>query len=231
MRRVPVCVYAKGGSNAHRFAWAEDLISQGDTTFERSYILRMVTMEAEKALSLANIAPVRDFGLSRPPHFAANPAQVRLGQALAARVAEITRLTSVAAAATGLTQQTAPGFARQMRDVHALTSRAIARFLISGRGTTEIERNFISRVGIVAALCGLSVAVLARSYNLWRDTNLQVLHEEVSRLHVGNAVSSVARKVIMSSADSGLRRMARAYEYQVHAAAPRDEKARQPAVT
>jgi hypothetical protein len=143
---------------------------------------------------------------------------VRLGQALAARVAEITRLTAVAAAATGLIELTSPRFARQIRDVNALTSRAIARFLISGQGTTETERNFISRVGIIAAGYGFSLTVLARSYVLWRDTNLRVLNEEIARLRVGDAVSSVARKMIRSTADSGLRRMARAYEYQMQVA-------------
>lgn len=167
-------------------------------------------------MPLVAIVRGRSFGQSRPAFVAADPAQVRLGQALAARVAEITSLTAVAAAATGLIELSSPRFAKQIRDVNALTSRAIARFLISGQGTTETERNFISRVGIIAARYGLSLAVLARSYVVWRDTNLRVLNEEVARLRVGHAVSSVARKIIRSSADSGLRRMARAYEYQLH---------------
>jgi hypothetical protein len=146
----------------------------------------------------------------------ADPAQVRLGHALAARVTEVTRLTAAAAAAAGLTELTSPRFAKQIRDVHTLTSRAIARFLITGQGTTETERNFISRVGMIAARYGLSLAILSRSYVVWRDTNLRVLNEEVSRLGIGQAVSGIARKIISSSADTGLRRMARAYEYQLH---------------
>jgi hypothetical protein len=160
----------------------------------------------------------RSFGFSRPRPLAADPAQVRLGQALAARVTETTRLIAAASVATGLAELISPRFAKQIRDVNALTSRAIARFLISGQGTTETERNFVSRVGIFAARYGLSFAVLARSYVLWRDTNLRVLNEEVSRLNVGQAVSTLARKMISSSADTGLRRMARAYEYQMHVA-------------
>lgn len=148
----------------------------------------------------------------------ADPAQVRLGHALAARVTEVTRLTAAAAAVAGLTELTSPRFAKQIRDVHALTSRAIARFLITGQGTTETERNFISRVGMIAARYGLSLAILSRSYVVWRDTNLGVLNEEVSRLGVGQAVSGIARKIISSSADTGLRRMTRAYEYQQHLA-------------
>ncbi|MHB8588315.1 MAG: hypothetical protein ACYDA0_05600 [Candidatus Dormibacteraceae bacterium] len=207
-----------GHSNTHRNAWAEDLISEGDITFARAQHLRVVSMEAQRAVPLATIVRGRSLGFSRRPALATDPAQVRLGQALAARVTEITRLTGAAAAATGLTEPTSTRFAKQIRDVHALTSRAIARFLISGQGTTETERNFISRVGVIAARYGLSLGVLAQSYVLWRDTNLRVLNEEVDRLRVGRAVSSLARKIIRSSADTGLRRMARAYEYQMHVA-------------
>ena len=170
-------------------------------------------------------APIGAFGwarnlrLSVPSSVGADPAQAQLGRALSARVMEATRLTAAAAAETGLAQLTPPSFARQIRDVHTLTSRAIARFLISSEGTTETERNFIGRVGIMAARCGLSPAVLARSYLLWLDTSLKVLNEEVNRLGVGNAVSDLARKVIRSSAESGLRRMVRAYDFQLRAVA------------
>jgi hypothetical protein len=217
-RRVPARLTNRLRVEAHRNAWAEDLISQGGITFERAYYLRMVTNGARTAVTPAASGRGRGFAFSRLPLLAADPAQVRLGQALAARVTETTRLIAAAAVATGLAELTSPRFAKQIRDVNALTSRAIARFLISGQGTTEMERNFVSRVGIFAARYGLSLAVLARSYVLWRDTNLRVLNEEVSRLGVGMAVSTLARKIISSSADTGLRRMARAYEYQVHVA-------------
>jgi hypothetical protein len=157
--------------------------------------------------------------LYRPPTLSEDPASVRLGQALAARVSEVTRLTAAATAAAGLIELTSPRFAKQIRDVHTLTSRAIARFLITGQGTTETERNFISRVGILAARYGLSLAILSRSYVVWRDANLRVVNEEINRLAIGQTVSNVARKIIRSSADSGLRRMTRAYEYQLRLAA------------
>jgi hypothetical protein len=157
--------------------------------------------------------------LYRSSIVSADPASVRLGQALAARVSEVTRLTAAAAVAAGLIEMTSPRFAKQIRDVHTLTSRAIARFLITGQGTTENERNFISRVGIFAARYGLSLAILSRSYAEWRDASLRVVNEEINRLAIGHTVSNVARKIITSSADTGLRRMARAYEYQLHLAA------------
>jgi signal transduction histidine kinase len=68
----------------------------------------------------------------------------------------------------------------------------------------------------MAALYGLPVATLARSYLLWRDTNLRVLNEEISVLGTPHAVSEVARAIIKTSADTGIVRMARAYDYQMH---------------
>jgi hypothetical protein len=182
--------------------------------------LRVVVTDIRRAVPVGAFAWGEMFRVPRVPALAADPSQVRLGQALAARVTEVTRLTVEAALAAGLIELTSPRFAKQIRDVHILTSRAIARFLITGQGTTETERNFISRVGIFAARYGLSLATLSRSYAVWRDANLRVMNEEVNRLGIGQAVAGVARSIIRSSADTGLRRMARAYEYQVCLAPP-----------
>lgn len=180
----------------------------------------MATAETRRTLTVGALAWRRGQAVPRAPVFFADPASVRLGHALAARVSEVARSTAAAAVASGLIELTSPRFARQIRDVHILTSRAIARFLITGQGTTEAERNFISRVGIISARYGLSPAMLSRSYVEWRDANLRVVNEEISRLGIGQKVSSTACKIIRSSADAGLRRMARAYEYQVHLGAP-----------
>ncbi len=175
--------------------------------------------KARESAPIGAFGWARTFRVSLPSSVGADPDQAQLGRALSARVMESTRLTAAAAADTGLAQLTPPWFARQIRDVHTLTSRAIARFLISSEGTTETERNFIGRVGMIAARCGLSPAVIVRSYLLWLDTNLLVLNEEVDRLGVGNAVAELARKVIRSTAESGLRRMVRAYDQQLRSLA------------
>jgi hypothetical protein len=173
-------------------------------------------------MAVAAIELGRRSALHRPSSLSADPASVRLGQALAGRVSEVTRMAAAATGAASLIELTSPRFAKQIRDVHTLTSRAIARFLITGQGTTENERNFISRVGIFAARYGLSLAILSRSYVEWRDANLRVVNEEINRLAIGQTVSNLARKIIRSSADTGLRRMARAYEFQMHMAARPD---------
>ena len=146
----------------------------------------------------------------------ASDQKVALGQALAARATEVTSMIAAAATAAGLLELASRRFAKPVRHVHNLSTRGIARYLMTGQGSTEKERNFIGRLGVMAALYGLSVATLARSYLLWRDTNLRVLNEEARRLGTADAVADEARAVIRSGADLGIVRMARAYDYQMH---------------
>jgi hypothetical protein len=213
-------LYAQGAvARGRHKAWVKDLASQGALTLGRAYYLRVAATNIRRAEPVGAFAWGVMFRMPREPALAVDPAQVRLGQALAARVTEVTRLTVAAAVAAGIIELTSPGFAKQIRDVHILTSRAIARFLVTGQGTTETERNFISRVGIFAARYGESLSTLSRSYVLWRDTNLRIVNEEIKRLGIGQAAAGVARSIIRSSADTGLRRMARAYEYQLRSTA------------
>jgi signal transduction histidine kinase len=149
--------------------------------------------------------------------------RVALGQAIDARVAETTRMIAEAAGAAGLSELASRRFAKPIRHVHNLATRGIARFLRTGQGSTERERNFIGRLGIMAALYGLSVATLTRSYLLWRDTNLRVLNEEANRLGTARAISDEVRAVIRSNADTGIVRMARAYDYQMHTVERRED--------
>jgi hypothetical protein len=150
-----------------------------------------------------------------PDGFRADPSLIALGHALAARITEATRLTTEASAAAGLFELASGRFAKPMHDVHNMATRAIARFLTTGQGTTETERNFIARVGVMAAVLGVSIATLTRSYVLWRDTNLRVLNEEVKQLGTAMAVSDVAQRIIRSSADTGIARMIQAYDDQM----------------
>lgn len=121
-------------------------------------------------------------------------------------------MTAEAATAAGLFELTSRHLSKQIRDVHNLTTRAIARFLITGQGTTETERKFIGRLGFMAAQYGLSISSLTRSYSLWRDTNLRIVNEEVKRLRIAVSVSEQARSIIRSSARTGILRVALAYD-------------------
>ena len=149
--------------------------------------------------------------------------KVRLGHALAARVSECTRMTADAADAAGLSELASRRFAKPIRHIHNLATRGVARFLITGQTTSEKERNFIGRLGVMAALYGLPVATVARSYLLWRDSNLSVLNEEARRLGTVPALAAEVRAIIRSSADTGIIRMARAYDYQMHLVERRED--------
>jgi signal transduction histidine kinase len=149
--------------------------------------------------------------------------RLALGNALAGRVTETSRMIAQASATAGLTELASRRFAKPIRHVHNVATRGIARFLITGQAIPEKERNFIGRLGVMAALYGLSVATLTRSYLLWRDTNLRVLNEEVVRLGAAPAVRDEMRAIIRSSADTGIVRMARAYDYQMHIVGRRED--------
>ena len=153
-----------------------------------------------------------------PAVFVADPAQVVLGQALAARATEATRLTAEAAVAAGVLELASGRFAKPIHDLHKLATRAIARFLVTGQGTTETERTFTSRVGVMAAVLGVSIATLNQIYVLWRNSNLRVLNEEVRRLGTSLAIYDKARRLIWSSAETGIKRMVQAYEDQMQVA-------------
>jgi len=159
-----------------------------------------------------------------PASLPADPDEkVVLGQALAARVAEATRMTAEAAVDAGLSELAARRYAKRIRHIHNLATRGIARFLMTGQPSTEKERSFIGRLGVLGALYDLSVAALTRSYLLWRDTNLLVLNEEVGRLGTAPAIADEARAVIRLSADTSIVRMARAYDYQMHIVRRRED--------
>ena len=215
---------------------------QGDLTPELTYYLRMAVLRiaiadrrVEERRGIQRRVPVgalkwlRDSSLpSAPATFSADPAQIVLGQALAARATEATRLAAEAAVAAGLPELASGRFAKPLHDLHNLASRVIARFLVTGQGTTENERNFTSRVGVMAAVFGLSLATLNQSYLLWRDSNLRVLNDEVRRLGTSLAVYDEARRLIRSSAETGIKRMAQAYEYQMQVVGRREGDAMAP---
>src|SRR5260370_12234123 len=77
---------------------------------------------------------------------------------------------------------------------------------------TAKQRDFISGLGVMAAVDGLSVGELARPYFFFRDATLRVLNEEIVRLSIPAAVATEARSVVRATNDSAIVRMARAYD-------------------
>ncbi len=132
-------------------------------------------------------------------------------------------MTADAAATAGLSELASRRFAKPIRHIHNLATCSVARFLITGQTTSEKERNFIGRLGVMAALYGMPVATMTRSYLLWRDSNLIVLKEEARRLGTAPAIAAEVRAIVRSSADTGIVRMARAYDYQMHLGKRRED--------
>jgi len=154
-----------------------------------------------------------------------SPEKVELGRALAARAFEATGITAQAAASAGLSELASHSLAKPIRHVHNVATRGIANLLMTGQGSTEKERDFIGKLGVTAALHGASVATLARSYLLWRDANLKVIDEEAGRLGTPPAIAEEARTMVRSSADMGIVRLARAFDYQIHVVGRREDSA------
>ena len=139
-------------------------------------------------------------------------ARFRLGQALAARVDDVTHLTEEMAAKANLTELTSRRFTKPLRHIRNLSTRLYAEWLTNGSVMSAKQRDFISRLGVMAAVDGLSVGELTRSYLYFRDATLGVLNQEIARLGTPPAVAAEARSVVRATNDSAIVRMARAYD-------------------
>ena len=131
---------------------------------------------------------------------------------MAARVGDVTRLTEAMAAKANLTELTSHRFTKPLRHIRNLSTRLYAEWLMNGSIMTAKQRDFISRLGLMAAVDGISVGELTRSYLFFRDATLRVLDQEVARLGTPASVVSEARSVVRSTSDSAVVRMARAYD-------------------
>ena len=139
-------------------------------------------------------------------------ARFRLGQALASRVSDVTHLTEAMAAKASLTELTSRRFTKPLRHIRNLSTRLYAEWLMNGSVMNAKQRDFISRLGVMAAVDGLSVGELTRSYLFFRDATLRVLEQEIARLGTPAAVAAEARSVVHATNDSAIVRMARAYD-------------------
>src|SRR4029077_13291435 len=119
-------------------------------------------------------------------------ARLMLGQALAARVGDVTHLTEAMAAQANLTELTSRRFTKPLRHIRNLSTRSYAAWLTNGSIMTAKQRDFISRLGVMAAVDGLSVGEMTRSYLFFRDATLRVLDQEIARLDTPGALAAEA---------------------------------------
>jgi signal transduction histidine kinase len=116
------------------------------------------------------------------------------------------------AAKANLTELTSRRFTKPLRHIRNLSTRLYAEWLKNGSVMTAKQRDFISRLGVMAAVDGLSVGELTRSYLFFRDATLRALDQEIARLGTPAAVATEARSVVRATSDSAIVRMARAYD-------------------
>jgi len=138
-----------------------------------------------------------------------------LGRAFAGRFSDIGRLSAQAMTAAGWSEITSLRLAKGIRHAHNVATLGIARFLIMGQPSTAKESRFIYRLGAMAALNGLSAATLRGSALVWRDTNLEVLNEEIERVRTTPDLADLARATIQASADTSIVRLITAYDHQM----------------
>ncbi len=145
-------------------------------------------------------------------------ARFKLGRALADRTDDITQLTEAMVAKAKLTELNSRRFTKPLRHIRNLSTRLFAEWLMNGSVITAKQRDFISRLGVMAAVDGLSVGEMTRSYLYFRDATLRILDEEAARLCTPPLLVSEARSVIRATTDSAVVRMARAYDAQLQSA-------------
>jgi signal transduction histidine kinase len=159
--------------------------------------------------------PAGPLALERSSRGPEADARYRLGQALAARADDVTRLTEAMASDANLIELTSRRFTKPLRHIRNLSTRLYSEWLMDGTVMTVKQRDFISRLGVMAAVDGLSVAEVTRSYLFFRDAALRVLDQEATRLGSPAAIVGETRSVIRSTTDAATVRMARAYDTQM----------------
>jgi PAS domain S-box-containing protein len=142
-------------------------------------------------------------------------ARAGLGLALGARADDV-----VAGTYQRLARYTAPReFNQALDDERRLRTHfgtlLIARWLITGEAASEEESAWISQRGRWEAAEGALAARTSRGYYCWRDTVVEILREEASRLGTPAGVLETAIDVTRASCDASLLGILREYDLQV----------------
>ena len=91
----------------------------------------------------------------------------------------------------------------------------IARWLVSAIAADENEVAWITRTGAAAAREGVPLVETTRGHLHWRDTLIDVVHEEATRLGTPSDVVDGVVRAIQANADASLVRIANAYDTQL----------------
>lgn len=121
-------------------------------------------------------------------------------------------MAGAAAAAAALQETSSRRFMSHLRKMRTIGTKLIARWLITGQEADDDEVALIGRIGQMAAAESFSIGDMTRSFLVWRDANLRVLEEEAERLGTPRELREEIRRVILSSADGSIVRMARTFD-------------------
>src|ERR1700681_129113 len=75
-------------------------------------------------------------------------ARFRLGQALAARISDVTHLTEAMAEKANLTELTSRRFTKPLRHIRNLSTHLYAEWLTDGSGMNAKQPDFLRRLGV-----------------------------------------------------------------------------------
>jgi diguanylate cyclase (GGDEF)-like protein len=134
--------------------------------------------------------------------------RVALGMALGARAADS------AAAVMKVVEEFRTSRTDVTRKVDTLTiaTLVIARWLITGRGASPSEVEWLGGVGAVSVADGTYLATTAKGAMAWRDFLLDVLEKEGSRLGCSPGLVAEAEQMVRMSSDANLIHSSRAYD-------------------
>ncbi|MGH3744416.1 MAG: diguanylate cyclase domain-containing protein [Mycobacteriales bacterium] len=141
------------------------------------------------------------------------PGRLALGEALVARAREVAE-----AVATALHANRPPvsalEIAVQKQVVRDCTwsTHQLGWWLSTGRVSLAAERRELAERGRTLVDGAMSMADMTKSYLIWRDVVLGVLHEEAARQSVDADALAIAEIAVRRSCDSGLVGMVKEYD-------------------
>lgn len=136
-------------------------------------------------------------------------ARAELGEALYARAGEVAPLVIARLGPLLRRRGDEPAWARVVEELQAadrLATEIVARWLSTGEGASEEERQRLASIGGLADEAPL--ALLVKSHLSWRDATLSLLAEEAARLQTPEPVAAAAAGVVERSCDAAIVRTA-----------------------
>jgi PAS domain S-box-containing protein len=150
-----------------------------------------------------------------PPDPEEPKARAGLGLALGARAEDVVARTYQRLAGYEETVQFSEALDGERRLRTLFGTLLIARWLVSGLAASEEESAWISQRGRWEAAEGATATRTSRGYYCWRDSVVEMLREEASRLGTPTCVLETAIDVTRASCDASLFRILREYDQQI----------------